>query len=198
MCKKIYFLFVFLTIALGNLLVLNSVFGEENHHSSHAHIHGEADANIAMIGSSLEIEFISPAHNLIGFEYEARTSAEIAKVKQTESVLGDPAKILQLTGGECNFVDLAIESGLSLKDEDNHDGHNHSHAHHGLEENKTDTHSNFKVKYRTSCDSGLFPKSIEFLLFKYFKNLDRINVKWISEDRQGTKRLTAKDSRVGF
>ena len=31
-----------------------------------------------------------------------------------------------------------------------------------------------------------------------FKNLNCINVKWVSENSQGAKRLTASDSTVGF
>ena len=66
---------------------------------------------------------------------------------------------------------------------------------------KDDSRNNYqdtKVKYNISCGSDSFPKSIEFLLFKHFKNLDSINVKWVSENSQGAKRLTASDSTVGF
>ena len=198
MRKKTDFLFVFMVILIGNILTLNNAFSEENHHSSHAHVHGEADVTIALIGSSLEIELISPAHNLVGFEYEARTPAEIAEVKQTESVLVDPSRMFQLKGAECNFSNMSINSGSLLKNEDNHHDHGHSHHHSESEENKVDKHSNFKVKYNISCGSDSFPKSIKFLLFKHFKNLDSINVKWISENSQGAKRLTASDSTVGF
>lgn len=198
MRKKIDCLFVFMIISIVNILTLNNALSEENHHSSHAHVHGEADANIAMIGSSLEIELISPAHNLVGFEYEARTPAEIAEVKQTESVLIDPSRMFQLKGAECNVSNVSIDSGSLLKKEENHHDHGHSHHHSDSEENKVDKHSNFKVKYSISCGFDSFPKSIEFLLFKHFKNLDRINVKWISENSQGAKRLTASDSTIGF
>mgnify|MGYP001182465950 FL=1 len=199
MRKKTNFLIVVMFISIGNILTLNTAFGEENHHNSHAHIHGEADVNIAMIGPSLEIELFSPAHNLVGFEYEASTSAEIAKVKQAESILGDPSKILQLTGAECNFLNVSIDTGSLLKVEDNHhDDHGHSHDHHDRKEKKADTHSNFKVKYSISCESGFSPKSIEFFLFKHFKNLNTVNVKWVSENKQGSKRLKANNSVVGF
>ena len=53
MCKKTDFSLIFMLIALGNLLILNSAFAEENNHNSQAHVHGEANANIAMIGSSM-------------------------------------------------------------------------------------------------------------------------------------------------
>ena len=199
MRKKTDFLFVVMFISIGNILTFNNALSEENHHSSDAHVHGEANVNIAMIGSSLEIELFSPAHNLIGFEYEARTSAEIAKVKQAESILGDPSKILQLTGAECNSSNVSIDTGSLLKVEDNHhDDHGHSHDHHDRKEKKVDTHSNFKVKYSISCESGFSPTSIEFFLFKHFKNLNTVNVKWISENKQGSKRLTANNSVVGF
>jgi len=198
MRKKLDSLSVFIIISIINILALNSALSDENHHNSDAHVHGEADATIAMIGSSLEIELVSPAHNLVGFEYKARTPAEIAEVKQAESVLVNPTQMFRLKGGECNLSTVSIDSGSLLKNEDNHHDHGHSHDHSDLEENKVDKHSNFKVKYSISCGSDSLPKSIEFLLFKHFKNLDRINVKWISGNGQGAKRLTASDSIIGF
>ena len=93
---------------------------------------------------------------------------------------------------------MSINSGSLLKNEDHHHDHGHSHHHSESEENKVDKHSNFKVNNNFSCGFDSFPKSIKFLLFKHFKNLDSINVKWISENSQGAKRLTASDSTVGF
>ncbi len=198
MYKKTDYLLVFLITALGNCLILDKAFSEENHHSSHAHVHGKADATIVMIGASIEIDLISPAHNLTGFEYKAITPVEIAKIKETDSMLSEPSKMFHFTEAECNFSDVSVDTDSLLKDEDSHHNHDHSHSHHGSQENKMNTHSNFKAKYRILCESGLRPKSIEFLLFKHFENLDRINVKWISEDKQGSKLLTAKDSTIGF
>ena len=93
---------------------------------------------------------------------------------------------------------MSIDTGSLLKVEDNHhDDHGHSHDHHDRKEKK-DTHSNFKAKYSISCESGFSPKSIEFFLFKHFKNLNTLNVKWVSENKQGSKRLKANNSVVGF
>ena len=41
-----------------------------------AHVHGLASINLAMQGDELQIEFISPAEGLVGFEYEPSTAAE--------------------------------------------------------------------------------------------------------------------------
>ena len=49
MIKNTDFLFVFMVILIGNILTLNNALSEENHHGSHAHVHGVADANIAML-----------------------------------------------------------------------------------------------------------------------------------------------------
>ena len=43
--KTDFYLFFYI---VGNILTLNNAFSEENHHSSHAHVHGEADVTIVL------------------------------------------------------------------------------------------------------------------------------------------------------
>jgi len=55
-----------------------------------AHEHGSARLNLAAEGDALEIELISPAMNLIGFEHVARSEADRAKVAAVRIHLEQP------------------------------------------------------------------------------------------------------------
>ena len=57
---------------VASLLTLTSVTAAQQP----AHVHGIATLNLAMEGDKLEIEFVSPAGNIVGFEHEAVTAAE--------------------------------------------------------------------------------------------------------------------------
>ena len=146
MYKKTDYLLVFLITALGNCLILDKAFSEENHHSSHAHVHGKADATIVMIGASIEIDLISPAHNLTGFEYKASTPVEIAKIKETDSMLSEPSKMFHFTEAECNFSDVSVDTDSLLKDEDSHHNHDHSHREEKKETKKKSPATSVKEK----------------------------------------------------
>src|SRR3546814_9197080 len=60
---------------------------EDDHHHEHegatslgAHEHGAARLNAALDGNQLELELISPAMNLLGFEHAAASAADEAKI----------------------------------------------------------------------------------------------------------------------
>ena len=69
-----------------------------------AHVHGIATLNLAMEGDKLEIEFVSPAGNIVGFEHEAVTAAERRAIRDA---------IEQLMKGN-ELFDLPPAAGCSL------------------------------------------------------------------------------------
>ena len=52
-----------------------------------AHEHGSARLNVALEGADLYVEFVSPAANIVGFEYEARTEEEKRTVHEALETL---------------------------------------------------------------------------------------------------------------
>ena len=69
-----------------------------------AHVHGIATLNLAMEGDELEIEFVSPAGNIVGFEHEAVTAAERRAIRDA---------IEQLRKGN-ELFDLPLAASCSL------------------------------------------------------------------------------------
>ena len=80
---------------------ISPLFASEHEHEQHeAHVHGEAQLLIAQEGNQLEIEFKSPAINIVGFEHkpsnakqEASLEAAVATLKQPGQLFPDPLRV---------------------------------------------------------------------------------------------------------
>ncbi|MGB1290473.1 MAG: ZrgA family zinc uptake protein, partial [Porticoccaceae bacterium] len=52
-------------------VLVNATFAEQKAASLDAHVHGLSQLTIAVEGETVELEFSSPAMNLVGFEHRA-------------------------------------------------------------------------------------------------------------------------------
>ena len=69
-------LFLFgLFMVIVQSVVIRQAQAEEG--SLEAHVHGMSDLTIAVEGGEIEIEFESPAMNIVGFEYKAQSARDI-------------------------------------------------------------------------------------------------------------------------
>ena len=193
--KKFTRIFSHLLLFFCFAFFVSKSYGEEDHNHSDAaaHIHGEATLNIVMAESLLEIEFISPAYNLVGFEHKANSSEENAAAKQAILLLEDPIKIFKLTDANCALKKTTVDS--DLMSEEKHHHHDH---HHEAEETKSESHLDFRANYSFFCEQASFPSEIKISLFEYFDNLTKVKSKWISNQKQGYKVLTSNDESIQF
>ncbi|MBV2097249.1 MAG: DUF2796 domain-containing protein, partial [Candidatus Thiodiazotropha sp.] len=97
---------------LGGSVQIQAAESDHEHHE--AHVHGEAELLIAIEGDALEIEFRSPAMNIVGFEHQPADKAQmeaveaaIGTLKQAELVFGIPS------GAKCEPVAIEVESPLA-------------------------------------------------------------------------------------
>lgn len=126
------------------LLPLSYSQAHEDHHHEHeeaaslgAHEHGAARLNAALDGKRLELEFISPAMNLVGFEHAPATPADEAKIAEARSQLEQPAALFGLpTAAGCSISEQHLHgellgsahAGYQRRDQDDDHQHEHSHA----------------------------------------------------------------------
>ena len=76
-----------LVCSVGVCFSLISHASDELSQAHHGpHIHGLAEATIALEGKVLEIGLQSPASNIVGFEHKARTKEQIDKVQQAKNI----------------------------------------------------------------------------------------------------------------
>jgi hypothetical protein len=170
-----------------SILVLTSLIASANplyatEHEQHgAHVHGEAQLLIALEGDNFEIEFHSPAMNIVGFEHQPNTEAQRKTIESAIDTLKKPDRLFILPpSAQCHSIQSEVKSPLSQHPEPEHHGHEHSHqdAHSG------EIHSNFTAHYHYQCDKMAQLKRIEIELFNQFPATERIEVQSISPKGQ--------------
>ena len=150
-----------------------------------SHVHGHAELNVALIGQQLQIEFVSPAMNLLGFERAPGSSEETtllatatADLRTIEWLLGDALE-------QCQMSLLAFESP-------EFEDHSHEHGGHEDEEDDVDvdSHAEFHVQYLFDCPAR---PATEYRVnaFGRFSGIEEITVQWITEGQQGLAELTS-------
>ncbi|MCL6416300.1 DUF2796 domain-containing protein [Aestuariirhabdus sp. Z084] len=104
-----------------------------------AHEHGHADLKIALEGKELEVQLVSPAYNLLGFEHDPKTDQQRQQVAQLIQQLRKPETLIQLPeDAQCSLKDLKLE-GLENSPshaKSNQDHHDEEHEEHHDDEHK--------------------------------------------------------------
>ena len=146
------------------------------------HEHGAASLNIALDGSEVLIEFISPAVNIVGFEHPPGNAEQKKALEQAATLLHDPAQLFMLTPeAECEIASAELESGLLEAD-----GHADS------------EHSEFHANYRMSCAQPEKLNAIDLELFVHFPGLEEIDVQFIGPGAQFGGEFTAGQTLLEF
>lgn len=184
-----------------------------------AHEHGAATLNVVLDGEDLTMEFISPAVNLVGFEYEPSTDADVQAVNGVLAVLEDASALFATTGNaDCTLASAETEHVMTDEDghehgeedehaededhdededhgEDDRDGEHSEAEEHGGEAQ----HSEFHAAYSFSCAS---PDALSGLdlggLFAAFSSVEDVDVQYVLPAGQGAAELRAANAVVTF
>ena len=89
-----------------------------------AHVHGIATLNLAVEGDELEIEFVSPAGNIVGFEHEAVTAAERRAIRDAIEQLMKGNELFDLPlAASCSLHVAEVEHGHGDAEEEGDGAH---------------------------------------------------------------------------
>ena len=188
-----------ITLTIAFFMVAQPIYAD----SLEAHMHGLSELTIAMENQTLEIQLISPAINLIGFEHKARTKEEIAAVSDVLDQLRDHKTLFAFSGANCSHVETSIDVA-SLIDSDNHknstkhDEHDDEHDDDHEEHAENNSHSNIIANYQLFCENKPSLASITVDLFDAFPATHKIQVMWVVQTRQGAVTLTANKRKIEF
>ena len=190
----------FVVLALTAVGAAYPVFAEKHSSSLEAHVHGLSELTIAVEGQTIELQFSSPAMNLVGFEHRASSEKEIATVQNIESILRQPQMLFTMTGADCKAIGSHVDSS-SLTAEDHHshtqDEHKHHYDHDDHDDHvKHESHSEIVANYNYNCTDTAGLESVKVLLFDAFSGIEMINVLWVSPAKQGSVKLTANNTDV--
>lgn len=190
--KKIVVKMMVLKTLFFSLMLPTSSFAVSNHLD--AHVHGVSEMTIAFESKTVEIEMISPAMNLVGFEHLAQSPEEIAIVEQALRILQTPDELFSFTGGRCVLVSQKIDSDGMIETNEHED----SHAHESKHEHEKSEHNDVIASYRYRCEESHSLSSITVNLFDFFNGLHEINTMWITEAQQGAITLNVKQKQINF
>ena len=160
------------------------------------HEHGVGELNIAVEGNSIDLEFMIPGADIVGFEYKAKSEADIALVKDALIKFDEFNNIFSIPiASNCNLVeaDISINQGDNHKDEHDHDEHDdhdehedeHDHDDHGEhddhDEHDEEAHNEFVAHYSFNCGNIKEIDRISFPYFTTFPNSGELEVQFVSE-----------------
>ena len=176
-----------LTYASLLLFVVGSSYA--NAQSADSHVHGNAELNVVLMGQQLQVEFVSPAINLIGFERPPNTDEEVATLNNTIEQLQRGGWLIEAISTACQLSTEEFEAPVY----DEHENSEHDHEHESSEHD-AEAHSNFRVTYLYDCDSAP-RKQLKMLAFDHYSGIETLTVQWIAGQKQGYARLN-KDNPV--
>jgi len=171
-----------------------------------AHIHGTATLTLALERNLMEIQFETPAANLVGFEHKAISLEEKQAITRAESILKSTASLFSFTGSACNLAEAVVDIPESVtgthgdqkhdhKEHGHHDdhqgGHHDDHQEHGDQHDSQydSQHSDIKANYRFMCEQARDLESVSVELFNHFPGVENINAMWVTDSEQGSKQL---------
>ena len=109
------YVFVFLILLFSSVLAESEEDGFVQHGT---HEHGAASLNVALDGPDLVLEFISPAINIVGFEYAPSTDEQKELVEAAVIQLGDGEALFELNArAKCQLTNTEVESELAEEGE---------------------------------------------------------------------------------
>ena len=147
-----------------------SVVAAEETRQVDKHEHGVGELNIAVEGNAMNLEFMIPGADIVGFEYEAKSDSDIALVNTALSKFQDFESIFTLSSsGNCNLVNAEIEINQGDDHEDEHD--------HEDEE----AHNEFVAHYSFTCGNVKEIDRIDFPYFTTFPNSGELEIQFVSE-----------------
>ena len=178
------------------------------------HEHGSASLNIAIDANTIEMQFESPAVNIVGFEYTTDDDQQQLLIKQAQNNLSNFDAIFTLVGdvscqtiqSSANWVTKHEEDGHEEDhDEETHeDGHEEGHdeeshdeeAHEDHDETPSAEHAEFIAEYQLECNQLNNLTAIDVNLFEFFPAITDLDVQIIYSAGQIKKELNVNKTLI--
>ena len=180
--------------------------GHSNSHNIESHVHGLSSLTLAIDAQQIEIQFESPAINLMGFEHLAISKTDIKKAKDVRALLKSN-KLYNFNGASCTLVEYQVDtSGILKEASSHHDEHNDHKEHHDHEKHHGhDDHHDEDVSHREIVSSHTYKctdtndlTSVSINLFSLFNGIESIQARWITPIKQGASALSSKQSFISL
>jgi hypothetical protein len=168
---------------------------EHGYEQHHAHVHGTAELLIAAEGQLLELEFISPAMNIVGFEHPPSTAEQRHAVQQAIALLQQPGRLFVLPAAAgCKLQEAEVETGLTGESHE----HEHERAAHEHEHEAEEGHAEFHAHYHFRCSRPDALDGMDVTLFAHFPDTQHIRAQTLSSHGQHKAELDPQHHQLSF
>lgn len=197
-----------LPIAIGALLGLLAVpactAGEASARREHgAHHHGVGHLDLVAEGEALYLELTGPAASLAGFEHAASTKAETRALAKTLAVLEDGERLFRFSpAAGCRLHSASVDAPLTspATPDSRSDATAGGHAAPtGTPPGRVQAgHADIRADYHFVCTEPGRVERLNVRLFQDFPAVERVQVQFIWQARQGAATLTADNPVIRF
>ncbi|MBU2710273.1 ZrgA family zinc uptake protein [Zooshikella harenae] len=161
-----------------------------------AHEHGSATLNIAYVDNTLEVELLSPAMNLIGFEHMPENDEQFKQLNSALSKLKHAHQLFSLPS-TCKLKHINFEGELveslaqsSKSDHPGHDSHKSKDDHDEEEHHHSDIHAHYQFGPCKDINQ------LNISLIKQFPGLDHVTTQVITSNSQTQLQLNSQQQSV--
>ena len=186
-----------------SFIIASPVFSEDARQLN-AHEHGIGALNIAIEAPLVVMEFHAPGADIVGFEYAAKSDADLAAISAALKTLEAPLDLFVLPkAARCavQSVQVELESdadhGANEEDHQGHDSltedghqdhddeHDHKHEDHDDHDEEkhaaSSGHTEFHAEYSLICSNIEALTQIDFAYFEVFPNSKQVALQLISQ-----------------
>lgn len=169
-----------------------------DHHA--AHVHGLSELLIVLDGNTLEIEFRSPAMNLLGFEHQASSAQQFAKIEQAKATLTNAETIFEFFPNICQLSHTNTNFNAVMADAPPATDHENQHEHgHTKDDHKDHSkHADLEAHYLFTCKQAGTLRALATPLLSLFPGIDKLEVQWIYDGQQGAYILGDEQQKILF
>ena len=193
-------------ISIISFIIASPVFSEDARQLN-AHEHGIGALNIAIEAPLVVMEFHAPGADIVGFEYAAKSDADLAAISAALKTLEAPLDLFVLPkAARCavQAVQVELESdadhGANEEDHQGHDArteeghqdhddhddeHDHKHEDHDDHDEEkhvaSSGHTEFHAEYSLICSNIEALTQIDLAYFEVFPNSKQVALQLISQ-----------------
>ena len=149
-----------------------------------AHEHGVGQLNIAFDENKIAMELHAPGADIVGFEYGAKSDADLAAIDAALQTLSDPLGLFLIPEAASCIV-ITAHAKLESEDSDHDDHDEEGHDDHDEEvhndHDEAPGHTEFHAEYLLECANLTEISAITFSYFEIFPNALELEVQVISD-----------------
>jgi hypothetical protein len=166
---------IFLALIASILGLTHATSFAQQKSTLHAHVHGQAQLQLAIDQSQAVLSFSSPLDNFLGFERAPKDEAEQEKVKQLLQQIQNPLLWFELSpAAQCQAGQIELDSpAITGKQKSN-------------DEKK---HGDLRFDVELQCKNPQHLRSLKAKLLQQYKGIHRLKVEIVHAGGQHAKTL---------